>query len=671
MDKDPVIFKTLTMEERESIPKQILKKIHIEFKNNYNVYQSTIESTRRKLQESENALNDSKSTIRNYEKKIKEEQIEKHLVSVENSVLKSKVGSLEKEVEFYKKMVNKNEPKRDLENIKKEYENKKKEIDDLLGSLIQTDDVYQRVAEYERANRLLSNKVNDLKKQLAYLLDSSTSSGGDESTHQKQSLIKIIQNLSKENERLNEIRSREFDVNSLLSSLEEKDRVIKQLKEQLDSCNTHNSEKENVDLFAEYQRVCEEKSGIYEQFMNIYTTKVMTESKLKDLEDELYKKRIEINSFRESLDSYRNLEEKYNEVNNELIKSNVVVREYRLRIVDLTRKLEESEERYSKYILSNRTDIVAILGRELGYIRNKVLQFADEFENVSESYNLFITEQDKLTEMYKARTLELEDCRNELSRLESRQIIMEDITESIPTEMMKALEDLYDTLKGAFQDVYTLFDFTERTTEEFKEAIFLFNNDLMNKDSIIKSLIDNNIDTYESLVKKENSMLKNEIVLLNAKIDNLQSEEYSEVIEKLDQIRSENENLREYISNLNTEIVNKDHTIRNLENNIQQVKEKLGNRINLIEKYEKIVEKLRKIKDEYVKLKKIQKKSINETVINLDPPEKIEEEPFYKVNLKTGRPMLSTETFDIQSEVSEAKGTDEKKKNSKHPIRKN
>ncbi|KAF9762043.1 hypothetical protein NGRA_2256 [Nosema granulosis] len=400
-----------------------------------------------------------------------------------------------------------------------------------------------------------------------------------------------------------------MEAEAFRSTLEEKEREIGRLEGSLKE-EKEKSQREYNELLEEYQRVCGEKDGIYGQFIEIYKQKVSLEKQYKEVEEEACRRSTEVESMRSSLEDFHKIAEKYQEVNNELFKSNGVVREYKARIGDLTKRLEESEQRYSKYILSNRKDVVAILGRELGYIRNKIMHFSTEFMQVSEFYFLYISEQDRLTEMYRAsieektlrleeKTLRLEEKSLKLeqeflksSKLEEKSKRLEESIQNFTESLGEIVDGLYGGLRDLSEDFYSLL-----------EGFNLLQSDLSDKENIIRSLVENNTETYEGFLKRENRMLKNEVVLLNAKIDNLQSEEYKEVVERLERIRIENENLREYISNLNSEIVNKDQTVRNLENNLQQVKEKLGNRISKIEKYEKIIEKLRKIKDEYVKLR--------------------------------------------------------------------
>ncbi|EOB11532.1 hypothetical protein NBO_1098g0001 [Nosema bombycis CQ1] len=178
-------------------------------------------------------------------------------------------------------------------------------------------------------------------------------------------------------------------------------------------------------------------------------------------------------------------------------------------------------------------------------------------------------------EIYKNKCEELEGHSIKLSKFENQQIVINTMVQ-IPNEIVNILYELNHNLNDIVNNMIMVCDQYENIGSDYKNFIFLIKNDLQEKDSIIKSLIENNLNSnnIDSLIKHENNMLKNEIILLKSKLDNFQSEEYTDVIEKLDQIRTENENIREYVTNLNSEILKKDHSIRNLEDNLHEITQK-------------------------------------------------------------------------------------------------
>ncbi|EOB13090.1 hypothetical protein NBO_195g0001 [Nosema bombycis CQ1] len=118
-------------------------------------------------------------------------------------ILKSINQSLQRENNFLKKITTKKES----DFIKKNYEDEEKEIEKVLNEVINKDNQLNlRVEEYDKINIRLTNKINDQKKQWTYLLESS-----EDTNQQKQNLIRMIQTLSKENDRLqNEIEKNNY-----------------------------------------------------------------------------------------------------------------------------------------------------------------------------------------------------------------------------------------------------------------------------------------------------------------------------------------------------------------------------------------------------------------------------------------------------------------------------
>ncbi|EOB13091.1 hypothetical protein NBO_195g0002 [Nosema bombycis CQ1] len=71
MESNPIILRTLTPEEKNSIPIHVLQKIQIEIRNLHNIHQTAMATFKRKINETELKLNNNNGQIELLRKKNK------------------------------------------------------------------------------------------------------------------------------------------------------------------------------------------------------------------------------------------------------------------------------------------------------------------------------------------------------------------------------------------------------------------------------------------------------------------------------------------------------------------------------------------------------------------------------------------------------------------------
>jgi chromosome segregation ATPase len=502
----------------------------------------------------------------------------------------------------------------------------------------------KKLSRAESINRELLSRIMDQKNQIAYLLKRHP--GPDDARHNLD-LIKLVQRLSKKNEELEGLRestrprrgeaesSYEDSISStrLAESLVAEREEYRRLQKEL-----HELRERGYALEVEYNRVFGEKNKLYNKVLLMTEEREAARKLVEEMREELTYLKIDLKNTQTKNMLLEDASQKLAEMNNEIIRNSVVMKENRKRIAELRGQLEESEERYNKYILDTKANTEAVIGKEIEILKKKASSDLDQVLDLEEKLKYAIKEQNKLKNMqnfYNQKTLEHE---NERARLVEE---LDGLKRSEGEDRMRlervnaGLGVVHNSVEAACRDVDSIFSLVGECREGLGSLIVLMRQALeesraalLEKESALYSLIESRDEDAVALLGKERNILKQENMFLRTRLEGITDS--SDVYDRLSVAEEEGRMLRVRCAELEeaqvaikafygqqTEMLSAERAgmqerINELVAETGRVREDLERSAQVVERYKGVVDKLRKVKDAYVKLKaEVEEKSVD------------------------------------------------------------
>ncbi|AFN83104.1 hypothetical protein EROM_060090 [Encephalitozoon romaleae SJ-2008] len=655
------VFKNaLTPDEQQAIPESLLNKLCEEMVLYEEMTKNRVKELEKKVELCEEIINDLNKKLVKQSVEMTEIKSSFTLAERYNEMYSQEVKSLKDEVAYYKANVNGNN--RGVKAFEEDEVNKFRRIDEVVKEKEELENrmeaLQKKCVELERCNKKLVEKVLDQKNQVSYLLRKVPSSDGGRDSLE---LVKLVQKLSKKNEELEQALGSGGNSSSLLkSNIEENieaEKEYKRMREEL-----YEMKRNGCILELEYNKVFKEKNELYNQLIRNSEEKKVMQRHIDEMKEEIICLKIDLNNTKMKNTILGDASQKLGEMNNEIIRSNFIIKDSRNKIRELKAQLAESEERYNRYILEDRTNVVAVIGREIEGIKRKLDTNFKQIYDIEDGFKKAMEEQRRLKDLFHIYEQECSDLRKKNKSLIDNSDAMagkirwDEEKVKVHCNILKGLgeemRDVYEFIGVigedfmGFIDIIGRFMVFERERASFIEKIYeeLSNAGklLEERDQVLHSLMENHSEEPIAFLEKERDILKQENIFLRNKIESLGDS--SDLLEKISNLEEENNYIKGQLLSLKKayasekEVVSgqvlalneKDYRCNllqsdvdqvlqdnlSLKNELQMARKEISNNYAAIDKYKIIIEKLKKIKDAYLELKDefLRKKSQEECV---------------------------------------------------------
>ncbi|AFM98384.1 hypothetical protein EHEL_060100 [Encephalitozoon hellem ATCC 50504] len=639
------LFKNaLTPDEQQVIPESVLNRLSEEMALYEEMTGNKVRELEKKTELCEEIIDDLNKKLVKQSMEMAEIKSSSSLMERYNEMYSQEIRSLKEEIAYYKTKADGNSGKVkafEEDDGSQKMDEIAKEKEELARK---TETLKRRCMELEKSNKKLVEKVLDQKNQMSYLLKKASSSDGGRDSLE---LVKLVQKLSKKNEELEKALGQgNHSFSPLKSNAEESTRAeeYERMREEL-----HEIKRNGYVLELEYNKVFRERSELYNQLIRINEEKKVMQRHVDEMKEEIICLKIDLSNTKMKNKILGDASQKLNEMNNEIIRSNFVIKDSRNKIRELKAQLVESEERYNRYILENRTNVMAIVGREIEGIKKKLDTDFKQIYDIEDSFKRALEEQVRLKDLFHRYEQECMDLRNKNEGLASDLGVM---TRKIEWYGKKAGAQK-NALEGLGKDVSHVYRFVgqigeelmgladisgklmmfekERTSfvEGMYEELSVAGKLLEERDRVLRSLMENHSEEPIAFLEKERDILRQENIFLRNKIEGLGDS--SDLLERISSLEEENEHMRGQLSSLKEtyasekEIASeqvlalneRDYRCRllqsdidkvlqdniSLKNELQAARKEISNNYAVIDKYKIVIEKLKKIKDAYLELK--------------------------------------------------------------------
>lgn len=503
----------------------------------------------------------------------------------------------------------------------------------------------KRCAELESSNRRLAEKVLEQKGLMGQLVKRiSGSDGGRDSLE----LVKLVQRLSRRNEELEKMigsKKRGSECGSMSAEGDEGERSeYKRMRDEL-----YEVKRNGYVLELEYNKVFKERGELYGQLGRITEEKKMMQKRIDEMREEVMCLKIELSNTKMKNTILGDASQKLGEMNNEIVRSNLLIREGRNKIRELKAQLAESEERYNKYILEDRTGVVAVIGREIEGIKRKMSADSRAIYDIEESFRKAVGEQERLRRLFVGYEQEVVDLRGRCEALANEERVLGErvrrgeMREAGLRNGLGALRrEIWDVgiLAGeAVRDVMELVSIANGVVVsegERRRCIAMMYEELdaarraaEEKDQVVQSVMEGRDEDAIAFLGKERGVLMQENIFLRNKIESLGDS--SDLLERISSLEEENEAVKAKFALLEKAYVSEKHLTSGLaaalretdnrcrllqsdldqmlqksvllQSELEGVRKEVADGHATIGKYRIVVEKLKKIKDAYLKIK--------------------------------------------------------------------
>jgi len=485
-----------------------------------------------------------------------------------------------------------------------------------------TEEMNRKCAELERNNKRLADRILEQNKQMKYLV---SSSGVPGASRDNLELIKLVQKLTKRNEELERWSEMSTDRSRVHEGVDMKDEY-RMVCEKLSEMN-----RQGCMLEIEYNKVFREKGEIESRIAFEINEKKMMQRHMEEMKEEMMCLRIELGNAKAKNVILGDASLKLGEMNSEIVRCNLIMKEDRNRIRELKMQVAECEERYNKYILEERTTVTAIIGREIEGMKKGLAEYSGLLYGVELELKNAVDEQARLKKMIFLQDEEVSEAKkivegyidrerrldwmiemhkkNESKMREAVLAIGEDVR-----SVMECVKDLLADVSDICCDIMCrIMKGEEMKKGKIKKMIDeaeMVEKELIEKEASLYSLIEGRGDDAIGFLGKERNILKQENVFLRNKVEGL--EDTFDLMEKVVVLEKENEGMRMQIESMRNQEANEGVAVamyRMEQNNfilkaeLDKTNEELKHSSDAIGKYKVVVEKLKKIKDAYIKLK--------------------------------------------------------------------
>ncbi|TBU15440.1 hypothetical protein CWI40_060170 [Ordospora colligata] len=486
----------------------------------------------------------------------------------------------------------------------------------------QTEEMNRKCAELERSNIRLADKILEQKKQMKYLVNSSEV---PEASRDNLELIKLIQKLTKRNEEL----ERWSEVSTDRSRVHDGADIKEEYKKKCDELNEMN--RRGCMLEIEYNKVFKEKGEMESRVAIEVNEKKIMQRYMEEMKEEMMCLKIELGNVKAKNAILGDASLRLSEMNSEIVRCNLIMKEDRNRIRELKSQVVECEERYNKYILEERTTVTAIIGREIEGIKKSLGEYSGLLYGIELELKNAFEEQTRFKRMIFLQDEEVSQAKKIVEEYIDREgrlnweIEMHRVNENKMRETVLAIgwdiRDMAQCIEDVLVDTSDVcFDIMNRIVkrEDMKKGIIkkMFDeaekveNELAEREASLYSLIEGRVDDAIEFLGKERNILKQENVFLRNKVEGL--EDTFDLMDKMTALEKQNEGMKMQIESMrnqeaNEEVVVTMHRMEQkiflLKAELDKANEELKRSNDAIEKYKIVVEKLKKIKDAYIKLK--------------------------------------------------------------------
>ncbi|KMV65914.1 hypothetical protein M970_060120 [Encephalitozoon cuniculi EcunIII-L] len=640
--------RVLTPDEQHLIPESLISKLGEEMALHEEMAKGKVRELEKKIELCEEIIGDLNRKIVKQEVEMGNIRNSSEVVEKCNEMYSREIQSLKGEVAYYREKiaecgrmagsfpgaeVYRPEQVDELLREKKDFENR-------------MEDLKKKCSELEKSNRRLAEKVLDQKSQMSYLLKKiSLSDGGRDSLE----LVKVVQKLSKKNGELERALGSGGYQAALLQSqsgenAEAEREEYKKVRDEL-----YEVKRNGYALELEYNKVFREKSELCNQVARMSEEKKVMQKHIDEMKEEIICLKIDLKNTKTKNAILGDASQKLNEMNNEIVRSNFIIKDGRNKIRELKMQLAESEERYNKYILEDRTNVVAVIGREIEGIKRKLDADFKLICDIEGNFNRAIEEQGKLKSLFHACEQEILELRRENEALISSEKAMAGKIKSYEekgvgyrsgmNEVGRDVRYIYEWIGEIINEFVELsgsvdrmveFErertvFIGRMQEEFNGAIGLLDE----KDKVLRSLAENHSSEAIAFLEKERNILKQENIFLRNKMEGIGDS--SDLLEKINSLEEENEGIKaqllslerayasekEIMSGQAAALSEADYRCRLLQSDVDQLlqnnlllkgelesaRKEIADNCAAIDKYRIVVEKLKKVKDAYLKLR--------------------------------------------------------------------
>lgn len=608
-----VLSNVLTSDEQELIPEFVMRKLHSEMSLYEEGVSKRMVELERRIGMDEERAGEMSKTIVMQEMRLKEAARSLTEASKQNEGYVREISSLREEMCRYRERVEVLERKRgerDGEFSGSEGCKEKMACD--------VDSLRERVGSLERENGRLVKKMVDQKNQIGYLVKKSQNAP---ETRNNLELVRLVQRLSKRNDELErkqgDSEESVCDEGGVYSRLVE--RIMAEREEY------RRAEKELVEvrrsgyaLELEYNRVFKERAEMYSQLQAYQEEKKEVQRYVEEMKEELVCVKMELQNSKMKNMLLGEATQKLREMNDEIVQNKVVMRENRNKISELKMQLAESEERYNRYVLEDRTNVTALLGREVDGIKKRLdrdvgavydiemrlkgaVEEQKKLKRLQGKYVEAMGEQERtnkvLREKEKRMGREMDEYRDRVRRC--RSVLVE-----IGGEMGGVLCEIRGVCDGLMGvcDVFNRVVEFERERRIRMEGLYSetcrMSEELLEKDRTLYSVIENRPEDAVGLLGKERNILKQENIFLRHKMESLGDS--GDLAEKVNVLEEENLRIRGQLERRVDETSRENEELKRV---VEVLRGDLSGCHDAINKYRTVVEKLRKIKDAYVKLR--------------------------------------------------------------------
>ncbi|KAJ3428621.1 dual adapter for phosphotyrosine and 3-phosphotyrosine and 3-phosphoinositide [Anaeramoeba flamelloides] len=658
-------------QNNEDILKQLNKKEeqYINLNNNYTQLKNENENLKKLIQENIQLKNEKEKEKEKYEdiisKKEKEREKYEEILKEkekENEKYEEIINEKEKEKEEYKDIISKKEKehekyeeilkekekeKEKYEGIIKEKENKinnsineitrlndkinnfqnqLQEQDKLQTQLKQKSILELKIKELENSNKLITEKMNDLKSNSNQQINKEKSITSDLEKKYKELEINyqnIGEKIEKKKEKIKKrkelIKEKTEIIEENKEKIEKKKKKIEELRKKNDELNNQHLlkinilEKKNQELIFKNEekykesddKVNEFKKIILENNNKLNDIKLKNEEEMKNLNLENEKKYNELNrKYQQLINDKTKIEnENTNNLNN--LKS---INQKKIDSLELknSQYLEQNLEYERKNKEYEKTNLE---------FTNKITQLKLKLKNNQENINL--SENQKIIK----KKEKIKKLKNEQNKLEKKVSTKESEIKFFEIKKQEEIEKLKSTYEEKIKNDEKVFN---KNINEYK----IKNNDLEKERNDVTNKVNQLIDINDNLQKMK---INNETIIENIKLENndlkskileyeRENKEYEktklEFTNKITQLKLELKNNQENINlNENQKIIKKKEKIKKLKNEQNKLEKKVSTKESEIKFFEiKKQEEIEKLKSKYEEKIKNDEKTFNENL---------------------------------------------------------
>ncbi|ADM11617.1 uncharacterized protein Eint_060080 [Encephalitozoon intestinalis ATCC 50506] len=652
----------LTADEQQLMPESLLKKLGEEMALYEEMAKGKVRELEKKAELCEEIISDLNKKMVKQEVETKEMKNSCLVMERSNEMYLQEIRSLRGEVAYYKEKAfldgGRAKSFEEARTRLREMDLLAKEKKDLEN---REEILKKKCMELENSNRRLTEKVLEQKNQTSYLLKKVS---GSDNGRDSLELVRLVQKLSKKNEELERTLGSGGNSTSLLQSsggesVEAEREEYRKIREEL-----YEVKKNGCILELEYNKVFREKNELYNQMVGMNEEKKAMQKRIDEMKEEIVCLKIDLKNTKMKNTILGDASQKLNEMNNEIVQNNFIIKDSRNKIRELKTQLAESEERYNRYILEDRTNIVAIIGREIEGIKKKLETDFKHIYDIEEDWKRAVEEQKRLKDLFFRYEEEVSGLarKNEIL-INNENSMVQRIRHHEEREGMyrnalfllgRDVRCVYEFMGEIGRELGGLMDTAEKIEKSEKEGRMLVEKiygeleqverALEERNGVLRSLMENHNEETIVFLEKERNILKQENIFLRNKMENLGDS--SDLLEKISSLEEENKSIKgqlgllektyasekEIMSRQSTALGETDYRCHLLQLDIdkalqenlllkeelQKAEKEIANNYAAIDKYRVVIEKLKKIKDAYLKLrneclaKESQQKNIKE-----------------------------------------------------------